>query len=106
MNAYMFRADLWCEDCIAGIVDGNTSYELFSGRIDVSSGKIKYGSARDQESLEIGHRLEFRPWGPKKETRICRRVDNPPLPKPEGYDPHNEATWDSDDYPKGPYAKG
>ena len=24
-------------------------------------------------------------------------------PKPKGFDPSNEYTWDSDDYPKGPY---
>lgn len=28
------------------------------------------------------------------------------LPKPEGYDADNESTWDSDDYPKGPYGDG
>ena len=28
------------------------------------------------------------------------------MPKPDGFDPSNEHTWDSDDYPKGPYADG
>jgi len=28
------------------------------------------------------------------------------LPKPEGMDLNNEHTWDSDDYPKGPYPNG
>jgi hypothetical protein len=27
-------------------------------------------------------------------------------PKPAGMDPADEHTWDSDDYPKGPYADG
>jgi hypothetical protein len=27
-------------------------------------------------------------------------------PLPEGADPSNEATWDSDDYPKGPFLHG
>lgn len=28
------------------------------------------------------------------------------LPKPEGMDLSNRHTWDSDDYPKGPYPRG
>jgi len=28
------------------------------------------------------------------------------LPAPAGYNPSNESTWDSDDYPKGPYDDG
>lgn len=32
---------------------------------------------------------------------ICKRVT-----KPFDFDPNNESTWDSDDYPKGPYPNG
>lgn len=28
------------------------------------------------------------------------------IPKPVGMDPNNESSWDSDEYPKGPYPDG
>jgi hypothetical protein len=34
---------------------------------------------------------------------LCTRGICDSLPLPEGYDPDNESSWNSDDYPKGPY---
>ena len=50
MNTYIYRADIWCEECA---------------------------------------------------QRIMAE-----LPKPKGYDPDYESSWDSDDFPKGPFSNG
>jgi hypothetical protein len=36
----------------------------------------------------------------------CGKVACQTVPKPAGMDPNNEASWDSDDYPKGPFIDG
>ena len=36
----------------------------------------------------------------------CTKSITATLPTPDGYDAHNEYSWDSDAYPKGPYWSG
>lgn len=36
----------------------------------------------------------------------CGKAACDAVPKPDGFDPDNEHTWDSDHYPKGPYPDG
>ena len=38
--------------------------------------------------------------------RDCAEQVMEATPKPVGMDPNNESTWDSDEYPKGPYPNG
>lgn len=96
MNAYIYNAALWCPDCIAKLKAGFTELEpckpgFFLPEIE---GRIKSG---EHSLLPDGYVLDA-------SGHICREVKYAPLTCPG--DPDDEHTFDSDDYPKGPYTDG
>ena len=73
MDAYIFRADMWCEDCIRALIFDQLGFQ--------PDGSIAKSDLSTEDVLAELLRERLR-------------------------DPNNEYTWDSDEFPKGPYADG
>jgi hypothetical protein len=97
MNAYIYKAALICDDCYNKLVDGFDTLEPFTGTLRVQNAVV-LGAQLEDSAFEIRDRITVRGG------RIYYFKRHAPLVCPG--DPNDEGSFDSDDYPKGPYRDG
>jgi hypothetical protein len=91
MNAYVYQADLWCEECAEEIMArlDSTIRETAEAEVDI-----------EIERLEKSLGIDLSDSPKMRERLVNKRA------KAIGHDLEDESSYDSDEYPKGPYPNG